>query len=137
MKNYQIIKDGTVVDHGIPRSYTKDGVTHVIPLASVHIKWGWVQQDAAPTEEQIAAVVAACYPPPPVQLSKLSIRRKLRAMEKENEFDDFLDAQPQAKADWNDSSFVLSNDPMFTTYSPYVKSALALSDEQFASIITP
>lgn len=69
------------------------------------------------------------------QVSKLSVRRKLRALNKEAALDAFLDANPTARADWDDAQFLNTTDPIFTTYAGAVKTALSLSDEQFASLL--
>lgn len=77
-------------------------------------------------------------PPPPVEtLSKLAIRRKLRKMGKEKEFDALLDATPHARADWTDAQEIRTDDPLFTLQKEAVKGSLGLSDKQFDEITRP
>ena len=69
--------------------------------------------------------------PEPIQLSKLTIRRKLRELGKEIAFNYFLSQNSQVQNDWDDATVIMSNDPLFTSYAPVVKAALNLTDEQF------
>jgi hypothetical protein len=99
---------------------------------------GWEAMSVAEYEEFVSEFPAPPEPAPqsePEQLSKLSIRRKLRAIGKEEAFDAFLASAPQVLADWQDAQVLLTSDPLFTTYAPVVKSALGLSDAQFAELL--
>lgn len=73
---------------------------------------------------------------PPREISKLTIRRRLRELGKETAFNAFLSNVPMALADWNDSTVLLTTDPLFTEYAPMVKISLGLNDNQFADLIS-
>ena len=77
-------------------------------------------------------------PPIPVRtISKLAIRRQLRAWGMEAAFEAVLDAVPHARADWNDCQDIRTNDPLFVAHKDDFKAALGLSDEQFAALLEP
>lgn len=99
---------------------------------------GWQSMTVAEYDAIMASFPAAVDPDPipeARQISKLAVRRKLRAMNKEAGLDAFLNANPTARADWDDAQFLLTTDPLFTTYASAVKTALSLGDEQFAELI--
>jgi hypothetical protein len=70
-------------------------------------------------------------------VSKLTLRRRIRALGKEALFDAALDAMPNARADWDDAQSLRTDDPLFTTYAPQFKQALDLTDAQFAALLAP
>jgi hypothetical protein len=115
---------------------TKDG--KITPCGSTPKVFGnvvYIAGATAPTADQIAAAFAAKAPP--VQLSKLGIRRKLRAMGKESAFDSALAAVPNAQKDWDDATCILSNDPLFVANKAALQSAIGLTDDQFNSLLQP
>jgi hypothetical protein len=75
--------------------------------------------------------------PAPRELSKLTLRRRLRALGKEATFDAALDLIPNARADWDDAQTLRTDDPLFTDAAPAFKSALDLTDEQFTALLAP
>lgn len=81
-------------------------------------------------------------PPAPValahrEISKLTIRRRLRALGKEAAFDAALDAIPHARTDWDDAQTVSTGDPMFTIYADSLRAAVGLTPEQFDALLAP
>jgi hypothetical protein len=74
-------------------------------------------------------------PPTPHDVSKLTLRRRIRALGKEALFDAALDALPNARADWDDAQTLRTDDPLFTTYAPQFKAALKLTDAEFDSLL--
>ena len=87
--------------------------------------------ETAPNQEQMAALFAVQVR----EISKLTLRRRLREMGKEATFDAALDANPEARRDWDDAVSIRTDDPMFTTQAPAFKSALGLTDAQFSALI--
>lgn len=69
-------------------------------------------------------------------LSKLAIRRQLREWGKESAFDAMLAAFPHAKTDWDDALEIKTSDPLFAANKEAFKAALALSDEQFSTLMS-
>jgi hypothetical protein len=94
-------------------------------------------------EPQIAAwsasrqTIPAPEPVVVVELSKLSIRRRLRELGKEEAFGALLDSLPHARADWDDAQVLLTSDPLFTQFAQQFQAALGLTGEQFDSVIAP
>ena len=70
-------------------------------------------------------------------ISKLTIRRRLRAAGLEGAFDAALDANPQAKADWTDAQMINTNDPLVLAMLPQLQAALHLSDELIDGLLQP
>lgn len=92
--------------------------------------------DQAPTPEEMQAIFALPAAPATArELSKLTLRRRLRALGKEEAFDAALDAIPHARADWVDAQSLRTDDALFTSSAPALKAALGLTDEQFAELI--
>lgn len=85
-----------------------------------------------PADKELQAVV---IPPPVRELSKLDIRRKLRALGLEDKFTAALGAIPNATSDWNDAVSIRTDDPMFTENVAAFKAALGLNDDQFESLV--
>jgi hypothetical protein len=88
---------------------------------------GWVPVHPAPEPQA----------PEPRDVSKLTLRRRIRALGKEAQFDAALDAMPNARADWDDAQNLRTDDPLFTTYAPQFKTALDLTDAQFDALLAP
>ena len=92
--------------------------------------------EEAPTPEEMQAIFALPAAPATArELSKLTLRRRLRALGKEEAFDAALDAIPHARADWVDAQSLRTDDALFTSSAPALKAALGLTDEQFAELI--
>lgn len=97
---------------------------------------------AEPSAADAADCLAAPRTPPtpvapPREISKLTLRRRIRSLGKEAAFDAALDAVPNARADWDDAQVLRTDDPLFTTQAAAFKAALALSDEQFSALLAP
>lgn len=93
---------------------------------------------AVTSAELAAALAAAPAPTPPGRdLAKLTVRRRLRDMGKEDAFDAALDSIPHARRDYDDAQTLNTADPLFTTAAPLLKSALGITDAQFAALIAP
>lgn len=75
--------------------------------------------------------------PTPYAISKLTLRRRMRAAGFESAFDALLDSSPQAKADWNDAQLIMTNDPLVLTMLPVIQSTLSLSDAAIQSLMSP
>lgn len=121
---------GTVIGHA-EGSYiisTTDGRVIGIPAATT------------PSPENVEADIAAPVVPPPApprELSKLTLRRRIRALGKETLFDATLDAVPNARADWDDAQVLRTDDPLFTTHAAAFKAALGLTEEEFTALLAP
>ena len=72
--------------------------------------------------------------PSPYTISKLVVRRRLREEGIEEIFNQIMDLNPIAKADWDDSTEILTSDPMFLQMLGAFK-ALGITDEQILVII--
>lgn len=96
---------------------------------------------AEPVTEAQQALVQAWYDAGKVngarELSKLTLRRRIRALGKEALFDAALDAIPHARADWDDAMSLRTDDPLFTTSAANFKAALGLTDAQFDALLAP
>ena len=68
-------------------------------------------------------------------ISKLAVRRQLRAWGKESAFEAMLDGFPNVRNDWNDAVELKTDDPLFSTHREAFKAALGLSEEQFTTIM--
>ena len=73
--------------------------------------------------------------PPSFTLTKLSVRRKLRELGLETKLDQFLNSNPQAKADWNDATQLASDDPIMISGISAFATASGLSEEQVIDIL--
>lgn len=71
----------------------------------------------------------------PKTWSKLTIRRRLRALGVEEAFNNFLNSNPQLKDDWNDCVELKSSDPMFIVHANTVKEILGLTDEMWEELL--
>lgn len=88
--------------------------------------------------ELMAALASAPVPPPPPrEIAKLTLRRRLRVLGKEDAFDAALNSIPHARSDYDDAQSLSTADPIFTTAAPLLKQALGLTDEQFVSLLAP
>jgi len=85
-------------------------------------------------DEFIAFEKLAKYVPPPYTISKLVIRRRVRKEGIEGLFNQILDSNATAKADWNDSSEVLTSDPMFVQMLGVFRT-YGVTEEQISRII--
>lgn len=68
-------------------------------------------------------------------LTKLAVRRKLRELGLEEKLDEFLNLNPQAKADWNDATQLASDDPIMINGIAAFSAASGLSEEQVTNIL--
>ena len=93
------------------------------------------ERDAYATWKE-AQDAAAPQPEPVRVLSKLAIRRQLREWDKEDAFDAMLAAFPHAKTDWDDAMEIRTSDPLFAENKDAFKAVLALSDEQFSTLMS-
>lgn len=89
-----------------------------------------------------AGVVRAVYPvvavPDPflsVSMSKLGLRRALRARGLEAALDGFLAADPQALHDWQDSQVVRLDDPLMQAALPAFRQLAGLTDEDVRTLV--
>ncbi len=78
----------------------------------------------------------ACNPSPrPVRtVSKLALRRALRVAGLESALDSYLDANPTARADWDDSQLLDVRDPLLSESLPEFATASGLSVEQIQQL---
>ena len=74
-------------------------------------------------------------PPAPLRVSKLKLRRALRAANMEALLDGFLASDPSYLADWNDAQFLATNDPFLTTAIPMFAQAANLTEAQVMGIL--
>lgn len=97
-----------------------------------------VQGGASRLQESIGSLVELPKPAPAArELSKLTLRRRLRDLGKEDLFDSTLDSIPHARADWDDARVIRTDDPLFTTNANAFKAALGLTNEQFTALLAP
>lgn len=98
-----------------------------------------IRAPRAVTAAELAAAYAAAPAPaaPGRDLAKLTLRRRLRDIGKEEAFDAALDSIPHARRDYDDAQTLNTADPLFTTAAPLLKSTLQITDEQFAALIAP
>jgi hypothetical protein len=77
--------------------------------------------------------VPAPVPQPVYRLTKLTIRRRLRALGKEAAFDAaLLQMPPDTQADYRDATEIASNDPLFVRDAAALQAAVGLTPEEFA-----
>jgi len=93
-----------------------------------------------PTEANAAADIGYALANPPAyvaparELSKLTLKQRLDVLGKWPEFVSFMDMLGA----WDDfilASFISTDHPLFTAYAPQVKAGIALTDEEFDSLI--
>lgn len=113
-----------------------DGFSYVDQSGRTY--WSGAEPSAADAADCLATPRTPPAPEqPPRELSKLTLRRRIRALGKEAALDAALDAVPNARADWDDAQALRTDDPLFTTQAPAFKSALSLTDEQFTALLAP
>ena len=74
-------------------------------------------------------------PPAPFDVSKLSLRRALRAIGLEGALNAFLAANPTAKADWDDATILRTDDPLLVAAMPALCQQAGLSAEQAQALL--
>lgn len=111
-----------VVGQSCPTGYTQSTQEEIDAWVSAQLAAGW-----APAAAPVATESK--------EISKLTLRRRLRAIGKEAAFDDLLDTIPNARRDWEDAQALRTDDQMFTTQAPAMKAALGLTDAQFSELI--
>lgn len=73
---------------------------------------------------------------PPVEVTKLSIMRRLQELGKWAAFKSAMASLPDEAQDaWTLALSVKSDDPIFLQYGDSLKNALGLTDEQFAALL--
>jgi hypothetical protein len=85
------------------------------------------------------------YTPPPIEqpkpapysLSKLAIRRKLRAMGLEEAFDKALASDPTVQHDWDDATEIRTDDPIVVQVLPKFMTALGVDEKALAALLAP
>jgi hypothetical protein len=81
----------------------------------------------------------AIYTPPvesvAVTYSKLKLRRSLRAVGLESQFEAALDAFPQMRADWTDAVELHSTDPLLTAAMPLFAAALGVPQSAIDALL--
>lgn len=120
-----------------------DGASYV--LSDGRTFWAPPPAEGA-TSADIAAEVAGLIANPPAppevaqparEISKLTVRRRLRDLGKEAAFDAALDAVPGARADWLDAQSLRTDDPLFTTHAPARQALVGLTDEELSAVLAP
>lgn len=112
-----------VLGQSCPSGYTPSTQEEADAWVAAQLAAGWTPASAPVVVE-------------PKEISKLTLRRRLRAMGKEAAFDDLLDVTPNARRDWEDAQALRTDDPMFTTQAPAMKAALGLTDSQFSDLVS-
>ena len=74
-------------------------------------------------------------PPMPLQISKLSIRRKLRELGMEPLLDGFLASDPETAKDWADSSYIVMDDPMLVKAIPTFATTAGISEAEVVELL--
>lgn len=118
---YQMLKDPSEADLAIIKSRKPSK---------------WVPADLN-VPEGPGSLVEITPEPTPRVWPKLVMRRRLRALGKEEVFDAFLDSSPSLRKDWDDCVELVSTDPMFVAHADAVKSALGMTDEEWAELLQP
>lgn len=95
-----------------------------------------------PTEEELALTHAEYLVdsaiPAPVEISKLTLMRRLDALGKWPAFKELLLQLPEITQDaWALAQSIRSDDPLFVEAAPAIKGALSLTDEQFDGLLLP
>jgi hypothetical protein len=70
-------------------------------------------------------------------LSKLTLRRRLRAAGLEAAFDAMLASNPVAQHDWDDATEIHTDDPVFSQMLPQFTESLGVSGETLSQILAP
>lgn len=70
-------------------------------------------------------------------ISKLVIRRRLRAINLETTFDAVLAASPQILADWNDAQCINTGDPMLLIAIPILMQVSGITEDVINTILMP
>ena len=85
------------------------------------------------------AIVAAPYhvlpDAPPVAISKLSLRRKLRELGLEDAMDSFLAADAQRQRDYNDAQYLSPADPLLAASVPLFATATGKTEAEINALL--
>lgn len=85
------------------------------------------------TDEEIAARI-----PAPQSVTKLTLMRRLDAMDMWDAFKALLTQLPPIAQDaWALAQDVRADDPILVQYGATIKAALGLTDQQFTELLTP
>ena len=103
----------------------------------------WTGNESAETLAQFGYTVQpeppAAEPEPPapvvVRVSKLNLRRALRALALEDAFDAALAANPAWARDWADATELRSDDPMLVAALPALAQAAGMTPEQATALL--
>jgi hypothetical protein len=72
----------------------------------------------------------------PVEVSKLTLMRRLDALGKWGAFKALLSQLPEIAQDaWTLAQAIRADDPIFVTYAETIKASLGLTDEQFTALL--
>ncbi|CAK0780212.1 hypothetical protein CCP3SC15_710002 [Gammaproteobacteria bacterium] len=88
-------------------------------------------------DAQYADLTATIPPPPPTafEVSKLALRRALRALGLEPALNAFLAANPTAKADWDDSTILRTDDPLLVAAMPALCQQAGITSGQATALL--
>jgi hypothetical protein len=73
---------------------------------------------------------------PVMRISKLKLRRNLRALGLEGALDAYLAAHPTALADWNDATELREDDPLLASAIPDMAAAAGITTEQAQELLS-
>lgn len=138
----------------LPDGSTRTSLHELSREALVALGW-WVCKETRPplganegygqpalTVDETLKIVRAVYPvvtvPDPVlaaEMSKLGLRRALRARGLEEALDGFLAESPQALHDWQDSQVIRLDDPLMQAALPAFRQLAGLTDEDLRALV--
>lgn len=85
--------------------------------------------------EAVPYVAPAPVVPPPLRISKLKLRRNLRAVGLEDALNAYLAAHPTAKADWDDATELHEDDPLLASAIPDMAASAGITTEQAHALL--
>ena len=119
---------------GKPVAFTGDGIIEEFPTVIKDAIDATLTARINELETQLAD--AQGQPAPTGGVTKLTIMRRLG--DKWPTLKAIIDSMPEEVQDaWMFAQEIRADDPLFAANSDYLKTALALSDEEFAALLTP
>lgn len=90
---------------------------------------------AGNTPDDVPYVAPPAVPASPIRVSKLKLRRALRASGLEPALDAFLGSDPIYQKDWDDAQELQSDDPILVAAMPLMCQQAGITEEQGQTIL--